>query len=205
MTFGSKTSVLGFMMCVLAVGLAGCFDHAQFGPGIEAHELAEPPVVPSQCAGAQPGAIAWRDMALRKYPSTRDLGIVRACAGSDRSLHKAGRAFDWGLNINNSAEKQLANGFIGWALSPDEFGHSHAMARRMGIAELIWNRRIYTTRQSPLFTGVYYSGASAHTDHIHMSFTKRGGSGWVTWWWPSASCDQPSEAPYRWNGSNCVR
>ena len=45
---------------------------------------------------AKPGVADFAARLLRAYPTTRSLGIVRACSVGGTSEHKEGRAFDWG-------------------------------------------------------------------------------------------------------------
>ena len=198
--FGARVLVLASF--VLAVG---CFEHPRFGPEIENYGSNANPVIPDDCVSSAPQGVSdFRDMALATYPFSRDLGILRGCYadGFWRSKHKAGRAFDWGLNVNDGVEKILADRFIGWLLIPSEhFGHPHEMARRLGIVELIWNSRIWTTSQSPEFSGNDYGGESPHEDHIHIGFHHGGAIGFSTFWLPQASCDQ--SVGWYWDGSNC--
>ena len=52
---------------------------------------------------AKPGVANFAARLLAAYPSTRSLGIVRACSVGGRSEHKEGRAFDWGVSANTAS------------------------------------------------------------------------------------------------------
>jgi hypothetical protein len=68
-------------------------------------------------------------------------GIMRCekLSGHDYSLHAEGRAVDWHLDVHSPADRQAAEGLIRLLLAPDRLGNAAALARRMGIQEIIWN------------------------------------------------------------------
>ena len=70
-------------------------------------------------------------------------GIMRCerlSAGSF-SLHADGRALDWHLDASNPADRREAERLIALMLAPDQLGNAHALARRMGLQEIIWDCR----------------------------------------------------------------
>jgi hypothetical protein len=130
---------------------------------------------------AKPGVVAWRDQLLRTYPFTRSLGIVRGCTVGGRSEHKEGRALDWGVNVSNAREAKAANEVIAWLLATDRYGNKFAMARRLGIMYIIWNRRIWGAYNAASGWRAY-TGASPHTDHVHFSFAWAGANKQTSYW-----------------------
>jgi hypothetical protein len=68
-------------------------------------------------------------------------GILRCekLSKRDYSLHAEGRALDWHLDVHSPADRQAADKLIRLLLAPDRTGNLHALARRMGIQEIIWN------------------------------------------------------------------
>src|SRR5436853_1508980 len=67
-------------------------------------------------------------------------GIMRCeKLGSGKSLHSEGRALDWHLDVHNAGDRDEANRLVKLFLARDKAGNNHALARRMGIQELIWN------------------------------------------------------------------
>ncbi|HYH33509.1 MAG TPA: hypothetical protein VD814_00005, partial [Nocardioides sp.] len=93
---------------------------------------------------AKAGVVDLSRRLLRAYPGTRSLGIVRACAAGGRSEHKEGRAFDWGgLRASRAADRAKVKNFTTWLFAKDRHGNRYAMARRLGIQYVIWNRRIW--------------------------------------------------------------
>jgi hypothetical protein len=130
---------------------------------------------------AKPGTVKLKNMLLKTYPGTRSLGISRSCSAGGTSEHKEGRAFDWGVRYSSTSERAKANAFLTWLLKTDAAGHKAANARRLGVMYVIWNKRIW---------GAYaagsgwrpYGGSNPHTDHVHISLSRAGGAGTVSFW-----------------------
>lgn len=149
------------------------------GKAIEGYALYTPQSVCDPAAGA--GTLGLRDLLLSRYPSTKSLGISRDCAVGGQSEHKEGRAFDWGADVNNRADAAAVNDFLTALFTTDKHGNKYALARRMGIMYVIWDRKIW---------GVYladenwrpYSGPNPHTSHAHISLTLPGGRGETSYW-----------------------
>jgi hypothetical protein len=55
------------------------------------------------------------------------------------SLHAENRAIDWHLDALNRADRRAADKLFRLLLAPDELGNPQALARRMGVQELIWD------------------------------------------------------------------
>ena len=131
---------------------------------------------------AKPGVADFAARLLRAYPSTRSLGIVRACSVGGRSEHKEGRAFDWGgLNAARAADRDRVNRLTTWLFKADKYGNRYAMARRLGIQYVIWNRKIWGSYAAS--SGWRrYTGANSHRDHVHISFTWAGARKKTSFW-----------------------
>ena len=138
----------------------------------------------------QAGVSTFRSTVLKTYLGTRDSGISRNCGIGGQSEHKEGRAWDWGVRINNPAEAAAAQSLLNWLLASDEYGNPNAMARRLGIMYVIWNRRIWKSYQ-PERGWQSYGGASPHTDHVHFSFSWAGAFQTTSWWQPHRSMPRP--------------
>lgn len=149
-------------------------DINSFGSSIEGYASY---VAQTQCSGIKPGVSAFRDMFLRAFSGTTDLGIVRGCSSGGTSEHKEGRAWDWGIRVGNAKADQALN----WLLATDKYGHKHAMVRRTGIMYIIWNRRIWSAhRASEGWRS--YTGSNPHTDHVHFSFGWNGANKKTSFW-----------------------
>lgn len=131
---------------------------------------------------AKPGVSDLAARLLRAYPTTRSLGIVRACSVGGTSEHKEGRAFDWGgLNAARAADRDRVKRFTTWLFKTDRYGNRYAMARRLGIQYVIWNRKIWGSYAAS--SGWRrYTGANSHRDHVHISFTWAGARKKTSFW-----------------------
>lgn len=119
----------------------------------------------------RPGVEAFRDYVLTVWRG-EDWGIVRDCEpGRASSAHNEGRAWDW--HAPTPAE---ADALIAWLLADDPCtSEPHGLARRAGIRNLIWDRRIWIAGQG---WGPYGGpGKSPHTDHVHFQFSWAGALG----------------------------
>jgi hypothetical protein len=129
----------------------------------------------------KPGLRALRDMVMGYYGIGRDGGITRACNVSARSEHQEGRAWDWMLDARNASQRAAADDFALWLTGPDGSGQAAGNARRLGVMYVIWNRRIWSA--SDAASGwLPYSGASPHTDHVHVSLSWDGAFQRTSWW-----------------------
>lgn len=117
-----------------------------YGPQIDAHAKYE---AENTCLypKVQPGVLKVRDLIKATYgpyaSSTWDFHTTRSCSGTGSSGHHQGRALDWMLDSGNAAERDVADSYLKWLLATDRYGNKHAMARRMGVMNIIWNRQIF--------------------------------------------------------------
>jgi hypothetical protein len=139
----------------------------------------------------KPGAVALRNTLLAAYPGSRSLGIGTGCVAGDVSEHHEGRALDWGVRVTVPAEKAMADDLIAKLLATDSYGNEAALARRMGVMYLIWNHRIWGSYRAADGWRPY-SGASGHTDHIHISMSWAGGMGRTSFWTGTVAADIPT-------------
>jgi hypothetical protein len=131
---------------------------------------------------AKPGVVKFRDLILKTYPGQGDSGITRACDVGGKSEHKEGRAWDWRLNAHSTTEYAKASQLISWLFATDSFGNRYAMARRLGIMYIIFNKKIWyagSTRWDPYSC----SGTTdCHEDHMHFSFGWAGALAQTSYW-----------------------
>lgn len=130
---------------------------------------------------AKPGVLGFRDLLLASFPGSRNLGIGRVCEAEGVSEHKEGRAFDWGVSVEDPAEQAAADTVVAWILGPDEAGEPYAIARRLGLMYVIWDGRIWSSFLADEGWRPYV-GRSPHRDHIHFSFDWAGAMGQTTFW-----------------------
>jgi hypothetical protein len=103
----------------------------------------------------------------------------------EASLHAEGRAVDWHLDAARPADRREARRLIDLWLATDSAGNEHALARRMGIQEIIWNCRSWWSGAermagySVCFTDSgkrrrHVNYTEAHKDHIHIGLSWAG-------------------------------
>ena len=132
---------------------------------------------------AKKGTSAFANMLLRTYRNSRSLGISRACGTGGVSEHKEGRAFDWGVSVHSARDRKSVKALFTWLLKTDRHGNRYAMARRLGIQYMIWNRRIWGSYAAS--SGWRrYTGANPHTDHVHFSLSWAGARKKTSYWHP---------------------
>jgi hypothetical protein len=127
----------------------------------------------------RPGTQALRWLLRSTYGKANSGGIVRACSTGGKSEHKEGRAYDWMLDAKNTSDKAKADAFLKWLTGPDRHGHKGGNAHRLGVQYVIWNKRQWSTWNK---TWIPYTGASPHTDHVHISLTWDGAMKRTSWW-----------------------
>ena len=128
----------------------------------------------------QPGVVAFRRILQQAYGANGG-GILRSCNVGGRSEHKEGRAYDWMLDANRASDRAKADEVLGWLLATDQHGNAHAMARRMGVMYIIWNKQSWSAYR-PEQGWQPYTGANPHTDHIHFSFSWDGALQRTSFW-----------------------
>ena len=126
-------------------------------------------------------------------------GIMRCekWGKNSASLHAEGRALDWHLDVHNAADKREAERLIDLWLAADRAGNIHALARRMGIQELIWNCKGWFSGDGGLrpYSVCYdkkgkrkkVDDTTAHRDHIHIGLNKAGARMKTSFWQQSAA------------------
>ena len=141
----------------------------------------------------QPGTLAlqrWMD----RNAGGVTWGIMRCekWGKNSASLHAEGRALDWHLSARVPAERREAERIINLLLAPDNLGNPHALARRMGIQEIIFNCRSWWAGQEAM--GKYslcydrkgkpvkIDDTNAHRDHVHLGLNWAGARMKTTFW-----------------------
>jgi hypothetical protein len=109
------------------------------------------------------------------------------------SLHAENRAIDWHLDVASGADRRAATRLIRLLLAPDAAGNPQALARRMGVEELIWDcgywgagmtdfkpySVCFTKRGKPRR---HVDRTAAHRDHIHIGMSKAGAKARTSFW-----------------------
>jgi hypothetical protein len=111
----------------------------------------------------------------------------------EASLHAENRAIDWHLDAAVPADRRAARALIELLLAPDSAGNEQALARRMGVEELIWDCEYWGAGMSEFQPYRICYGKRgrlrkdvdktvAHRDHIHIGMTKAGAAEKTSFW-----------------------
>ncbi len=138
----------------------------------------------------RPGAWYLAAWLQTRVPIGESWGIQecrRVRGGQPWSLHAEGRAIDWRLDVDVPAERRAADRLVSLLLRRDARGNRNALARRMGLQEVIWNCRIWTpsrTRLRPYgpCAGRGVDRTIAHRNHIHLALNRLGARAKTSFW-----------------------
>ena len=132
---------------------------------------------------------------LGRHAAGESWGIMRCSklGGRDYSLHAEGRAIDWHLDARLPADRRAGDRLIRVLLAPDGAANPHALARRMGVQEIIWDcRSWWSGADRPGRYSACYSKRGkrrrhvnptiAHRDHIHIGLNKMGAAKLTSFW-----------------------
>jgi hypothetical protein len=122
-------------------------------------------------------------------------GIMR-CEKLSRghySLHADGRAIDWHLDVHDRADRRAARRLILTLLATDKAGNPHALARRMGVQEIIWDCRSWFSGSERMnrYSLCYdkrgrrrkhVDDTSAHRNHVHIGLNLAGARKRTSFW-----------------------
>lgn len=133
------------------------------------------------------GLVRLRGWVDRHYPGDYWGGIRCESLGSGgKSLHSEGRALDWRLDAGRKRERRAAWRLIRMLLATDRNGQPQALARRMGVQEIIFACRSWYSgspgmrRYSACHKGV--DRTTAHRDHIHIGINRRAAKARTSFW-----------------------
>jgi len=184
----------GRWVVAVLVGVVAAPGSAAAVRSIDAYRFDYPGSVCS--GGARPGA-----MGLLQWFVDHDAvgvsGGIYACRTIEGtnilSLHAEGRAVDWVLDNRDARQRKIADGIVA-ALLKRAHGHNHALARRMGIQEIIWNCRIWTSGQPDVGLARYAPCSTSadrtvrHENHVHVGLNRDGAEQRTSFWtrghWP---------------------
>lgn len=195
---------IGFAMLTLAPASAAAAGFpSTFGPirHNPADRLADQPIdsyrydQAKRCARSPRRGTLALERWLGAHARGESWGIMRCEKLSRRnySLHAEGRAIDWHLDARNSSGRGAGRRLIKLLLAPDRAGNPHALARRMGIQEIIWDCRAWwsgSTRPvgySPCYTRRgklrrRVDATTAHRDHLHIGLNRMGAARLTSFW-----------------------
>ncbi len=108
------------------------------------------------------------------------------------SLHSEGRAIDRHLDARNAAARRAAERLAGTLLAPDSLGDPQALARRMGVEEMIFDCGYWGAgmTQFEQYDPCYKHGKRrkrvdptvGHINHLHIGLTKAAAARRTSFW-----------------------
>jgi hypothetical protein len=131
---------------------------------------------------------------LKRNSAGEFWGIMRCekLGPHNYSLHADGRAIDWHLDVHTRAGRKAAKRLISLLLAPDKLGNEHALARRMGVQELIWNctawwsgpggMEPYSVCYDKKGHRKHIDDTTAHRNHIHIGLNRMGARKLTSFW-----------------------
>lgn len=188
--------LLGILLCLLAPGTAAAFPATN-----PADALVGVPIEPStydkatRCAAkVRPGMLM-----LQQWLEANVRGVFwgsyrcEKWGADEASLHAENRAIDWHLDASSKPDRNAARKLIDLLLATDSAGNAQALARRMGVEELIWDCEYWGAGMSAFIPyRVCYSKKGklkqdvnvtvAHRDHVHIGMTKAGAAAKTSFW-----------------------
>jgi hypothetical protein len=183
------------LLILAGLGSVAAHAAAKTFPGNPAQRLARLPMDPARYDDAKrclkaprPGTLALQSW-LQAHWMGESWGIMRCekLGPHNYSLHSEGRALDWHLDAAVPAQKRAAERLIAMLLAPDSTGTPHALARRMGVEELIFNCQYWSTFSAGMgsYSVCRRKGATRtaeHKDHVHIGLTWPGARMQTTFW-----------------------
>jgi hypothetical protein len=198
-------SLLALLLLALAAPAAAMVKLPEIPVPVEgnpADRLLSLPIEDSTYDGARkctPKASRPGMLALQRWLEANSRGVFWGSYRCEKwgkgqaSLHAENRAIDWHLDVSNSADERAAEKLIRLLLAPDTAGNPQALARRMGVEELIWDCGYWSAGMTE-FTeyGACYGKRGklkrklnktvAHRDHVHIGMTKLGAAARTSFW-----------------------
>jgi hypothetical protein len=170
-------------------------------PGNPAERLAALPADPevydpaTRCSRTpRPGTVAlvrW----LERHVRGSSWGTYRCERWGRRSasLHAENRAIDWHLDVGRRADRAAARRLVELLLAPDSAGNPRALARRMGVEEIIWDCGYWGAGMEqfrPYSACLNRNGdlrrrvdrTVAHRDHLHIGLSRAGAAKRTSFW-----------------------
>ena len=197
MRAATLTLLLGLILAVPAGAIVRVPSDLQPIPGNPANRLVDVPIEDfvyddaTRCTPKKrrPGVEAFTAWLLRSARGA-SWGTYRCemWGKGQASLHAEGRALDW-----HPADKKEAARVILLLLAPDTAGNPQALARRMGVQEIIWDCGYWRSGMAEFseYAPCFGKGGKpkknvnvtvAHRDHVHFGLSKHGSARLTSFW-----------------------
>lgn len=137
----------------------------------------------------KPGTAALAALLTKTYSGTTDYTSYACGTDGSVSEHYQGRAIDWMVAVNNSAQYADGKAFIAWLFATDKYGNTYANARRLGVMYLVYDNQIWGSWDhawKPYDNCANQPGSaydnSCHRTHIHISLSWEGANKRTSYW-----------------------
>jgi hypothetical protein len=151
---------------------------------IEGFHFDRPGPYPSSCTGAAlPGTQRLAELIVSRW-RTGSLRLGYSCVQSRPGVvdvHGEGRALDWALDTGSAHDLAIGNAVVAWLLSGDRSGNRYARARRMGIQEIAWNGRVWTSSRWEDGLRTIHHG-DRRRRWVHIALTSAGARMQTSYW-----------------------
>jgi hypothetical protein len=101
------------------------------------------------------------------------------------SNHARGRAIDVMVGrVGNGYNTTRGRNIVNWLLATDANGNPNAIARRLGVQQILFNDRCWNSDGDRGITNLdqMRQCGIGHFDHVHLDFTEAGSMGQVSYW-----------------------
>lgn len=152
--------------------------------------------VPNRCAKRKNPGVSrfarWLDKQMKYGEPGRRYACENLGKGIGYSFHSEGRALDFTINSLKYAQYRDAYKALRLLWAPDSKGRPNALARRMGVMEIIFECG-YWSQGKDNFELYFLCNQEnepkgealrtlQHQNHIHFSFTRKGAKGKTSFW-----------------------
>lgn len=174
------------------VALTLCRRRATTGPGeapstgsIEDFVFDRAGAYPGSCTdGALPGPLRLAKLIEARW-QTGSVRLGYSCVQSRPGVtdfHGEGRALDWALDSAVPSQLAVGDALVAWLLAGDSAGNRYAQARRMGLQEVAWNGRVWTSSRWRDGMRAISSDREQRRQWVHIAFTQAGARVQTSYW-----------------------
>ncbi len=151
---------------------------------IEDFAFDRPGSYPGSCTGGGlPGIFRLADLISARW-QTGSVRLGYSCVQSSPGVldvHGEGRALDWALTAGSARDLAIGDAIVAWILADDPSGTRYSRARRMGVQEVAWNGRVWTSSRWREGLRTIAEG-DRRTAWIHIALTRAGARLQTSYW-----------------------
>jgi hypothetical protein len=164
--------------------VAGSREALSSSGSIEEVHFDRPGSYPAACTGAALPAVIRLAKLIEERWRSGSVRLGHSCVQKRPGVvdvHGEGRALDWALDAGSPNDLAIGDAIVAWVLADDRNGHRYARARRMGVQEVAWNGRIWTSSRWKEGLRTIQHG-DRRRNWIHIAFTWAGARVQTSYW-----------------------